>query len=112
MSECQEEGKRRTLWHLSTAQGGGFSFGTERVEVGSRIPLHVHHESDELIFIHRGSALLTHGESKDAHPMNEGDSICISAGAFHEIHNVSPTEALLLTWTLSPPMAIPSFQAK
>ena len=103
-------GEQRTLWHLATASKGGFSFGTERVEPGCLIPRHHHTESDELIFIYRGTARCVIGDNSECQ-MNEGDSVCIQAGTFHEIRNGSDTDPLLLTWTLSPPQTISQFQA-
>lgn len=106
----ENEGQRRTLWHLVTTHNNGLSFGNERVEPGCVIPEHQHEDSEEILFIYSGMAKCKVGDEERI--VSAGEAVYIPPKHPHSINNLSDSEPLLLTWTLTPPLAVHQFVAK
>ena len=104
------EGEQRTLWHLVTTSNNELAFGNERVEPGCQIPEHQHLDAEEILFIYSGVAKCRVGDQEKI--VNIGEAVHIPPKHLHSIQNLSNTEPLLLTWTLTPPLPIHQFAAK
>jgi len=76
------------------------SVGTEELEVGSAIPVHLHERQEEVLFIHRGYGTATVGEA--AAPVSPGTTIVVPPGTWHSVRN-DGDKPLLLVWIISPP---------
>jgi quercetin dioxygenase-like cupin family protein len=61
------------------------SFLSESFLPGDEVPVHKHANEDELIFIHRGSGLLTLGEKE--FPVDEGAVALVPKGTWHGLKN-------------------------
>jgi quercetin dioxygenase-like cupin family protein len=61
------------------------SFLSECFSPGDEVPVHKHANEDELIFIHRGSGLLTLGETE--FPVHEGEVALVPKGTWHGLKN-------------------------
>lgn len=97
-------GRRRALMRVKVdskvALGATMSMIISQVDPGASIPVHLHRNEDELIFIHTGSGIVTLGD----------DRIPVSAGAVlygprNIWHGVDNTGSSILTWcaVYSPP---------
>ena len=82
------------------------SCGTEEIEPGSEIPWHSHPAAEEVLTCIKRGTIFTDGSSFDFAP---GVPYFVSATVDHRIVNLSGTEKLWLTWTLSPPQAVADF---
>ena len=77
------------------------SMGTNVTEVGSRIPLHTHTDSEEAMFVIQGRGkLVADGKEYDLYP---GTAIYSPLGVEHEIINAG-TEPFKIVWAYAPPL--------
>lgn len=77
------------------------SMGTNVTEVGSKIPLHSHKDSEEAMFVVQGKGkLYINGEEYDLYP---GTAIFSPVGVEHEIVNVGD-EPFKIVWAYAPPL--------
>jgi mannose-6-phosphate isomerase-like protein (cupin superfamily) len=76
------------------------AMGTEAVDPGSRIPVHVHHDAEEILFVYagRGRALVGDVEVE----VGPETAIFVPKGTPHGFINTADGHAHL-TWTFSPP---------
>ena len=77
----------------------GMAMGTQALEPGVGIPVHMHEHADEVLFIYtgRGVAVLG-GQKKD---LGKGDTVFIPHGIWHGVE--SRGEAVDLLWVVTPP---------
>jgi len=82
------------------ALGATMSMVISEVAPGASIPIHLHRNEDELIFLHTGTGIVTLGERQV--PSSAGAVLYAPKGVWHGIEN---TGANVLTWCAvwSPP---------
>jgi quercetin dioxygenase-like cupin family protein len=84
----------------TTAGAERLAMGTEVVDPGSRIPVHVHDEAEEILFLYAGRGRARVGaEELEVGPET---AIFVPPGAPHGFVTTSSEQARL-TWTFSPP---------
>ena len=77
------------------------SMGTNVTEVGSKIPIHKHTDSEEAMFVIQGKGkLICGGEEFDLYP---GTALFSPLGVEHEIINVGD-EPFKIVWAYAPPL--------
>ncbi len=76
-----------------------FVMGTAEIAQGSRVPTH-RHDMDELIFVHRGSPIVTLGDQKIT--VQPGTTIFIPEGTWIGLENAA-SEPVLFVWTFVHP---------
>ena len=93
---------------LAVALLAGCWLGQE-VEPGSQIPFHAHSapEAEEVLICLRGEGEILVGDD-DARPFLVGEPWHVAKGVPHSIINLSTTDSLWLTWTISPAMSVAS----
>ena len=96
-------GRRAPMWikvDSTIATGATMSMLISHVDPGADIPVHLHRNEDELIFIHTGSGIVTLGD--DRIPVSPG---AVLYGARNIWHGVENTGSTVLTWCAiySPP---------
>ena len=106
-----QDGFPRTVYLMiepGTAGAGHLAMGSEEVPAGSQIPLHVHAEAEEILFLYQGAgrARLA-GEEVEVGPET---AIFIPSGTPHGFVNHTH-ELARLTWTFSPPGEEAKFRA-
>ena len=76
------------------------SFGVQEVDIGSRIPVHVHDREEEILFFWAGKGIcILDDEEFEIVP---GSTAYIPIGVWHGVVNTGD-EPLKLTWCFSPP---------
>jgi len=75
------------------------TMGTQNLSPQSKIPIHVHHTADEILFVHKGSG--TGFINSDSEHIETGSTIFIPAGVWHGIENSKDSMELL--WIVTPP---------
>lgn len=83
-----------------TAGAEHLAMGTEEVDPGSQIPLHVHAQAEEILFVYRGSGRARVGDEEVE--VGPETAIFIPPGTPHGFVNHTH-EPAHLTWTFSPP---------
>lgn len=97
-------GRRRAPMRIKVdstkAAGATMSMVISEVAPGANIPVHLHRNEDELIFIHTGSGIVTLGDRQV--PSTAGAVLYAPKGVWHGIEN---TGSDVLTWCAiwSPP---------
>jgi mannose-6-phosphate isomerase-like protein (cupin superfamily) len=97
-------GRRRAPMRIKVdsrvAKGAAMSMLVSEVAPGANIPVHLHKNEDELIFIHTGSGIITLGDQRV--PSQAGAMLYAPKGVWHGVEN---TGADTLTWCAiySPP---------
>ncbi len=97
-------GRRRAPMRIKVdstkAIGATMSMVISEVAPGANIPIHLHRNEDELIFLHTGTGIVTLGERQV--PSSPGAVLYAPKGVWHGIEN---TGATVLTWCAvwSPP---------
>jgi mannose-6-phosphate isomerase-like protein (cupin superfamily) len=97
-------GRRRAPMRIKVdstkAVGATMSMVMSEVSPGASIPVHLHRNEDELIFIHTGTGIVTLGEREI--PSTTGAVLYAPKGVWHGVQN---TGADVLTWCAiwSPP---------
>lgn len=82
------------------APGAHMSMVVSEVAPGAGIPIHLHRNEDELIFIHAGSGLVTLGDRKI--PSSSGAVLYAPKGVWHGIQNTG-SEVIKWCAVWSPP---------
>ncbi|HEX5705366.1 MAG TPA: cupin domain-containing protein [Pyrinomonadaceae bacterium] len=77
----------------------GMAMGTQALEPGVGIPVHMHEHEDEVLFIHGGRGVAVLGEKKKE--VGQGDTVFIPHGVWHGVE--SRGEAIDLLWIVTPP---------
>lgn len=72
--------------------------GTQRLEPGAGIPVHLHEQEDEMLFVHEGSGIAVMGNSRKV--VKRGDTIFIPHGTWHGIETQQLDIELL--WVVTP----------
>lgn len=75
------------------------AMGTQKLSPKSKIPIHVHHTADEILFVHEGSG--TGFINSDSEYIETGSTIFIPAGVWHGIENANNEMEIL--WFVTPP---------
>lgn len=71
---------------IAKTQGSGsISFLSESFKPGDYVPVHKHMNEDELIFLHKGTGLLTLGEKE--YQVSEGAVVIVPKGVWHGLQN-------------------------
>ena len=97
-------GRRRAPMRIKVdstkAVGATMSMVISEVSAGANIPIHLHRNEDELIFIHTGTGIVTLGDRRV--PASAGAVLYAPKGVWHGIDN---TGSAMLTWCAiwSPP---------
>jgi mannose-6-phosphate isomerase-like protein (cupin superfamily) len=97
-------GRRRALMRIKVdstkALGATMSMVISEVAPGASIPIHLHRNEDELIFLHTGAGVVTLGDRRV--PSSVGAVLYAPKGVWHGIEN---TGSDVLTWCAiwSPP---------
>jgi mannose-6-phosphate isomerase-like protein (cupin superfamily) len=97
-------GRRRAPMRIKVdsraAPGATMSMLISEVAPGASIPVHLHRNEDELIFIHTGSGIITLGDQRI--PSRAGAMLYAPKGVWHGVENTGQDT---LTWcaTYSPP---------
>jgi len=97
----------RLLIEPATAGATHLAMGTEAVDPGSRIPVHVHDDAEEILFLYAGGGRARVGDEEIE--IGPETAIFVPAGAPHGFVNTSAAPARL-TWTFSPPGAHEKFR--
>jgi quercetin dioxygenase-like cupin family protein len=84
----------------ATAGSEHLAMGTESVDPGSRIPVHVHPDAEEILFIYAGRGRARVGEEEVE--VGPETAVFVPKGTPHGFVNTAD-EATRLTWTFSPP---------
>src|SRR5690349_7391318 len=80
------EGTALVRIKISKLQGSRtMSFLSESFRPGDDLPVHKHLNEDELIFLHKGSGLLTLGDKE--YPIKEGAVALVPKGVWHGLQN-------------------------
>jgi quercetin dioxygenase-like cupin family protein len=77
----------------------GMAMGTQSLDPGVGIPVHIHEHEDEVLFVHEGRGLAVLGEQRKE--VGKGDTIFIPHGVWHGVE--SRGEAVELLWVVTPP---------
>jgi mannose-6-phosphate isomerase-like protein (cupin superfamily) len=77
----------------------GMAMGTQALDPGAGIPVHMHEQEDEVLFIHGGRGVAVLGEQKK--DVGQGDTVFIPHGVWHGVE--SRGEAIDLLWIVTPP---------
>ncbi|MBI4610754.1 MAG: cupin domain-containing protein [Candidatus Rokubacteria bacterium] len=97
------DGFPRTV-HLMIEPGSAgaerLAMGTEEVAPGSQIPVHVHAEAEEILFVYQGSGRARVGDEEVE--VGPDTAIFIPPGTPHGFVNHT-NEPVHLTWTFAPP---------
>lgn len=85
---------------IAKTQGAtSISFLSESFRPGDRLPVHKHANEDELIFLHKGSGLLTLGEKE--HKITAGAVALVPRGQWHGLQNTG-TENIEMRFGYTP----------
>jgi mannose-6-phosphate isomerase-like protein (cupin superfamily) len=76
------------------------AMGTQQIEVGGRIPVHLHDAQDEILFVYAGQGTVTVGDERA--PFEAGTTVFIPQGVWHGVENTGD-EPLQMVWVVSPP---------
>jgi len=82
--ESPDLNKMTILWGNDYNQGV-MSAAVETIMPGKKIPLHIHKNSEELIYILRGEGLETLGSTSS--PVRKGDLVVVTPGTVHGLEN-------------------------
>ncbi|CAE8639674.1 unnamed protein product [Polarella glacialis] len=94
----------------TVAVGQHMSCGEESIDASSEVPWHSHWDSEEVLRCTAGTGKIYVGEQEaDFLP---GVSVLVPKGVPHRILNLSSSDQLWLSWTLSPPLQAQQFQAE
>lgn len=77
----------------------GMAVGTQALDAGVGIPIHMHEHEDEVLFIHGGRGVAVLGAQKK--DVGQGDTVFIPHGVWHGVE--SRGEAIDLLWIVTPP---------
>jgi quercetin dioxygenase-like cupin family protein len=77
----------------------GMAMGTQALEPGVGIPIHMHEHADEVLFIHAGRGVAVLGGQRKE--VGEGDTVFVPRGVWHGVE--SRGEAVNLLWVVTPP---------
>jgi quercetin dioxygenase-like cupin family protein len=97
----------RLLIEPATAGARHLAMGTEAVDPGSRIPVHVHDDAEEILFLYAGRGRARVGDEEIE--VGPETAIFVPPGAPHGFANTT-AEPAHLTWTFSPPGAQDKFR--
>ncbi len=83
-----------------TAGSVRLTMGTQQIDVGGSIPVHLHDQQEEILFVHAGRGTMTIGEARA--PLEAGTTVFIPPGVWHAVENDGDLP-LHLVWVVSPP---------
>jgi mannose-6-phosphate isomerase-like protein (cupin superfamily) len=82
-----------------TRGSNNMALGTQQVPIRAGIPVHQHHEADEVLFVLEGSGIGIVGDMRAS--IEKGSAIYVPTGVWHGVEN--PDCELLLLWVVAPP---------
>lgn len=91
----------------ATAGTEHLAMGLEEIDPGSQIPVHVHHDAEEILFVYEGSGRARVGETEIE--VGPETAIFVPKGTPHGFVNTSGGH-VHLSWTFSPPGAHEKFR--
>ena len=98
-------GRRRAPLTIKVSPRTGSStllMGTEDIRAGDGIPVHMHMNEDEILFIHGGKGVVTVGDHED--PVDTGTTIYVPRGTWHGVRNEREASTpIQLLWIFSAP---------
>lgn len=98
-------GRRKAPLSIKVGPRTGSSsliMGTEEIASGDGIPVHMHLNEDEIIFIHAGEAIATVGDHEQ--PVDTGTTIYVPRGTWHGVRNAAKAPAAVeMLWVFSAP---------
>ena len=77
----------------------GMAMGTQALDPGVGIPVHMHENEDEVLFVHAGSGVAVVGGQRKE--VGRGDTVFIPYGVWHGVETRG--EAVELLWVVTPP---------
>ena len=75
------------------------ALGTQQIPIGAGIPVHQHHEADEVLFVLEGAGFGILGDTRMS--IEEGSAMYVPTGVWHGVEN--PDSELSLLWAVAPP---------
>jgi quercetin dioxygenase-like cupin family protein len=75
------------------------AMGTQALDPGVGIPVHMHEHEDEVLFVHEGRGVAVLGGQRKE--VGQGDTVFIPHGVWHGVE--SSGEAVELLWVVTPP---------
>lgn len=98
---CRNQNYRTELW-----TGKYLQMTLMCIPVNGEIGLEMHEDTDQLIMLEKGTAVVVFGECKNnlyaKHKMIDGDAVFIPAGTWHNVINIGNTE-LKIASVYAPP---------
>jgi mannose-6-phosphate isomerase-like protein (cupin superfamily) len=82
-----------------TKGSSNMALGTQQVPIRAGIPVHQHHEADEVLFVLEGTGFGILGDARTR--IEKGSAIFVPTGVWHGIEN--PESELLVLWVVAPP---------
>jgi mannose-6-phosphate isomerase-like protein (cupin superfamily) len=82
--ESPDLNKMTILWGNDYNQGA-MSAAVETIKPGKKIPLHIHKNAEELIYIVHGEGIETLGDTST--PVRKGDLVVVTPGTIHGLEN-------------------------
>lgn len=75
------------------------AMGTQDLPAGAGIPLHKHEQSDEILFLHQGTAVAVMGEERVT--VKAGATVFVPGGVWHGVESAG--EQASIVWIVTPP---------
>jgi quercetin dioxygenase-like cupin family protein len=99
--EILERGKDNTITVKVDPLTGSPSMaaGTQTIGTGGGIPLHLHEDEDEMLFVHKGGGTATVGEQQTS--ISEGDTVYVPHGTWHGVK--TGDNGISILWVVTPP---------
>jgi quercetin dioxygenase-like cupin family protein len=83
-----------------TSGSARMAMGTQRIDVGGCIPVHLHDQQEEILFVHAGRGTVTIGDERAA--LEAGTTVFIPPGVWHGVENDGDVP-IHMVWVVSPP---------
>ncbi len=96
----------------NTVPAGSFTFSNMVLPAGSRGPLHVHNDAEEVFFVLRGKKIVMEFEKdgmRCTKVLNERDLVSVPPGVYRSFHNEGGDEALLAVVIGAPQPQLPNY---
>jgi quercetin dioxygenase-like cupin family protein len=77
----------------------GLAMGTQLLDAGVGIPVHMHEHEDEVLFVHEGGGVAILGGQRKV--ISKGDTIYIPHGTWHGVETQG--RGIDLLWVVTPP---------
>ena len=99
--EVLQRGKGNTVTIKVDPKTGSpnMALGTQNLEAGSGIPVHMHEQEDEVLFVHEGGGVAVLGDQRKI--IGKGDTVYIPHGVWHGVE--TKDTGINLLWVVTPP---------